>query len=100
IKCKTRQAARVIKKIPIRKYIIMKNLQVILALLMTYVVIWLFYVVTYLLSVGFSYVLNIILHMNVNIWVVGLIIFSVYTVHIFVKNSILNVINIENDEER
>ena len=78
----------------------MKNLQVILALLMTYVVIWLFYVIIYLLSVGFSYVLNIILHMNVNIWVVGLIIFSVYTVHIFVKNSILNVINIENDEER
>ena len=78
----------------------MKNLQVILALLMTYIIIWLFYVVIYLLSVGFSYVLNIILHMNVNIWVVGLIIFSVYTVHIFVKNSILNVINIENDEER
>ena len=78
----------------------MKNLQVILALLMTYVVIWLFYVIIYLLSVGFSYVLNIMLHMNVNIWVVGLIIFSVYTVHIFVKNSILNVINIENDEER
>ena len=78
----------------------MKNLQVVLALLMTYVIIWLFYVVIYLLSVGFSYVLNIILHMNVNIWVVGLVIFSVYTVHIFVKNSILNVINIENDEER
>ena len=78
----------------------MKNLQVILALLMTYVVIWLFYVVIYLLSVGFSYMFNIILHMNVNIWVVGLVIFSVYTVHIFVKNSILNVINIENDEER
>ena len=78
----------------------MKNLQVVLALLMTYFIIWLFYVIIYLLSVGFSYVLNIILHMNVNIWVVGLIIFSVYTVHIFVKNSILNVINIENDEER
>ena len=78
----------------------MKNLQVILALLMTYVVIWLFYVVTYLLSVGFSYVLNIILHMNVNIWVVGLVIFSVYTVHRFAINSILNVISIENDEER
>ena len=78
----------------------MKNLQVVLALLMTYVIIWLFYVGIYLLSVGFSYVLNIILHMNVNIWVVGLVIFSVYTVHIFVKNSILNVINIENDEER
>ena len=78
----------------------MKNLQVILALLMTYIIIWLFYAVIYLLSVGFSYVLNIILHMNVNIWVVGLVIFSVYTVHIFVKNSILNVINIENDEER
>ena len=78
----------------------MKNLQVVLALLMTYVIIWLFYIVIYLLSVGFSYVLNIILHMNVNIWVVGLVIFSVYTVHIFVKNSILNVINIENDEER
>ena len=78
----------------------MKNLQVILALLMTYVVIWLFYVVTYLLSVGFSYMFNIILHMNVNIWVVGLVIFSVYTVHIFVKNSILNVINIENDNNR
>ena len=77
----------------------MKNLQVVLALLMTYFIIWLFYVIIYLLSVGFSYVLNIILHMNVNIWVVGLIIFSVYTVHIFVKNSILNVINIENDEE-
>ena len=78
----------------------MKNLQVILALLMTYIIIWLFYAVIYLLSVGFSYVLNIILHMNVNIWVAGLIIFSVYTVHIFVKKSILNVINIENDEER
>ena len=78
----------------------MKNLQVVLALLMTYVIIWLFYIVIYLLSVGFSYVLNTILHMNVNIWVVGLVIFSVYTVHIFVKNSILNVINIENDEER
>ena len=78
----------------------MKNLQVVLALLMTYVIIWLFYVGIYLLSVGFSYVLNIILHMNVNIWVVGLVIFSVYTVHIFVKNSILNVINIENDEEK
>ena len=78
----------------------MKNLQVVLALLMTYFIIWLFYVIIYLLSVGFSYVLNIMLHMNVNIWVVGLIIFSVYTVHIFVKNSILNVINIENDEER
>ena len=78
----------------------MKNLQVALALLMTYFIIWLFYVIIYLLSVGFSYVLNIILHMNVNIWVVGLVIFSVYTVHIFVKNSILNVINIENDEER
>lgn len=78
----------------------MKNLQVILALLMTYVVIWLFYVVTYLLSVGFSYVLNIILHMNVNIWVVGLVIFSVYTIHRFAINSILNVISIENDEER
>ena len=78
----------------------MKNLQVVLALLMTYVIIWLFYIVIYLLSVGFSYVLNTILHMNVNIWVVGLVIFSVYTVHIFVKNSILNVINIEDDEER
>ena len=78
----------------------MKNLQVILALLMTYVVIWLFYAVIYLLSVGFSYVLNIILHMNVNIWVVGLVIFSVYTIHRFVINSILNVISIENDEER
>ena len=78
----------------------MKNLQVVLALLMIYVVIWLFYVVTYLLSVGFSYVLNIILHMNVNIWVVGLVIFSVYTIHRFAINSILNVINIENDEER
>ena len=78
----------------------MKNLQVILALLMTYVVIWLFYVVTYLLSVGFSYVLNIILHMNVNIWVVGLVIFSVYTVHRFAINSILNVINIENDDDK
>ena len=78
----------------------MKNLQVVLALLMTYVIIWLFYIVIYLLSVGFSYVLNTILHMNVNIWVVGLVIFSVYTVHIFVKNSILNVINIENDEDR
>ena len=78
----------------------MKNLQVVLALLMTYVIIWLFYIVIYLLSVGFSYVLNTILHMNVSIWVVGLVIFSVYTVHIFVKNSILNVINIENDEER
>ena len=78
----------------------MKNLQVVLALLMTYVIIWLFYIVIYLLSVGFSYVLNTILHMNVNIWVVGLVIFSVYTVHIFVKNSILNVINIENDKER
>ena len=76
----------------------MKNLQVVLALLMTYVIIWLFYIVIYLLSVGFSYVLNTILHMNVNIWVVGLVIFSVYTVHIFVKNSILNVINIENDK--
>ena len=78
----------------------MKNLQVILALLMTYVVIWLFYAVIYLLSVGFSYVLNIILHMNVNIWVVGLVIFSVYTIHRFAINSILNVISIENDEER
>ena len=78
----------------------MKNLQVVLALLMTYFIIWLFYVIIYLLSVGFSYVLNIILHMNVNIWVVGLIIFSVYTVHRFAINSILNVINIENDEER
>ena len=76
----------------------MKNLQVILALLMTYVIIWLFYVVTYLLSVGFSYVLNIILHMNVNIWVVGLVIFSVYTIHRFAINSILNVISIENDK--
>ena len=78
----------------------MKNLQVILALLMTYVVIWLFYAVIYLLSVGFSYVLNIILHMNVNIWVVGLVIFSVYTVHRFAINSILNVISIENDNNR
>ena len=78
----------------------MKNLQVVLALLMTYFIIWLFYVIIYLLSVGFSYVLNIILHMNVNIWVVGLIIFSVYTVHRFAINSILNVISIENDEER
>ena len=78
----------------------MKNLQVILALLMTYVVIWLFYVVTYLLSVGFSYVLNIILHMNVNIWVVGLVIFSVYTIHRFAINSILNVISIENDDDK
>ena len=78
----------------------MKNLQVILALLMTYIIIWLFYVVIYLLSVGFSYVLNIILHMNVNIWVVGLVIFSVYTIHRFAINSILNVISIENDEER
>ena len=76
----------------------MKNLQVILALLMTYVVIWLFYAAIYLLSVGFSYVLNIILHMNVNIWVVGLVIFSVYTIHRFAINSILNVISIENDE--
>ena len=76
----------------------MKNLQVVLALLMTYVVIWLFYVIIYLLSVGFSYVLNIILHMNVNIWVVGLIIFSVYTIHRFAINSILNVISIENDK--
>ena len=78
----------------------MKNLQVILALLMTYIIIWLFYAVIYLLSVGFSYVLNIILHMNVNIWVVGLVIFSVYTIHRFAINSILNVISIENDEER
>ena len=78
----------------------MKNLQVILALLMTYVVIWLFYAVIYLLSVGFSYVLNIILHMNVNIWVVGLVIFSVYTIHRFAINSILNVISIENDNNR
>ena len=78
----------------------MKNLQVVLALLMTYVIIWLFYIVIYLLSVGFSYVLNTILHMNVNIWVVGLVIFSVYTIHRFAINSILNVINIENDEER
>ena len=78
----------------------MKNLQVVLALLMTYVIIWLFYIVIYLLSVGFSYVLNIILHMNVNIWVVGLVIFSVYTIHRFAINSILNVISIENDEER
>ena len=76
----------------------MKNLQVILALLMTYIIIWLFYAVIYLLSVGFSYVLNIILHMNVNIWVVGLVIFSVYTIHRFAINSILNVISIENDE--
>ena len=78
----------------------MKNLQVILALLMTYIIIWLFCAVIYLLSVGFSYVLNIILHMNVNIWVVGLVIFSVYTIHRFAINSILNVISIENDEER
>ena len=78
----------------------MKNLQVVLALLMTYFIIWLFYVIIYLLSVGFSYVLNIILHMNVNIWVVGLVIFSVYTIHRFAINSILNVISIENDEER
>ena len=78
----------------------MKNLQVILALLMTYIIIWLFYAAIYLLSVGFSYVLNIILHMNVNIWVVGLVIFSVYTIHRFAINSILNVISIENDEER
>ena len=78
----------------------MKNLQVILALLMTYIIIWLFYAVIYLLSVGFSYVLNIILHMNVNIWVVGLVIFSVHTIHRFAINSILNVISIENDEER
>ena len=78
----------------------MKNLQVVLALLMTYVIIWLFYIVIYLLSVGFSYVLNTILHMNVNIWVVGLVIFSVYTIHRFAINSILNVISIENDEER
>ena len=78
----------------------MKNLQVILALLMTYIIIWLFYAVIYLLSVGFSYVLNIILHMNVNILVVGLVIFSVYTIHRFAINSILNVISIENDEER
>ena len=78
----------------------MKNLQVILALLMTYIIIWLFYAVIYLLSVGFSYVLNIILHMNVNIWAVGLVIFSVYTIHRFAINSILNVISIENDEER
>ena len=78
----------------------MKNLQVILALLMTYVVIWLFYAAIYLLSVGFSYVLNIILHMNVNIWVVGLVIFSVYTIHRFAINSILNVISIENDNNR
>ena len=78
----------------------MKNLQVILALLMTYIIIWLFYVVTYLLSVGFSYMFNIILHMNVNIWVVGLVIFSVYTVHRIAINSILNVINIENDNNR
>ena len=78
----------------------MKNLQVVLALLMTYFIIWLFYVIIYLLSVGFSYVLNIILHMNVNIWVVGLIIFSVYTVHRFAKNSILNVISIENDDDK
>ena len=76
----------------------MKNLQVILALLMTYIIIWLFYAVIYLLSVGFSYVLNIILHMNVNIWVVGLVIFSVYTIHRFAINSILNVISIENDK--
>ena len=76
----------------------MKNLQVILALLMTYFIIWLFYVIIYLLSVGFSYVLNIILHMNVNIWVVGLVIFSVYTIHRFAINSILNVISIENDK--
>lgn len=77
----------------------MKNLQVILVLLMTYIIIWLFYAVIYLLSVGFSYVLNIILHMNVNIWVVGLVIFSVYTIHRFAINSILNVISIENDKE-
>ena len=76
----------------------MKNLQVILALLMTYIIIWLFYAAIYLLSVGFSYVLNIILHMNVNIWVVGLVIFSVYTIHRFAINSILNVISIENDK--
>lgn len=76
----------------------MKNLQVILALLMTYIIIWLFYAVIYLLSVGFSYVLNIILHMNVNIWAVGLVIFSVYTIHRFAINSILNVVSIENDE--
>ena len=76
----------------------MKNLQVILALLMTYIIIWLFYAVIYLLSVGFSYVLNIILNMNVNIWVVGLVIFSVYTIHRFAINSILNVISIENDK--
>ena len=76
----------------------MKNLQVILALLMTYIIIWLFYAVIYLLSVGFSYVLNIILHMNVNIWAVGLVIFSVYTIHRFAINSILNVISIENDK--
>ena len=78
----------------------MKNLPVVLALLMTYITIWLFYIATYLLSVGLTYLLNIIFHMNVNIWVVGLVIFSVYTVHRFSKNSILNVINIENDEER
>lgn len=78
----------------------MKNLQVILALLMTYIIIWFFYAVIYLLSVGFSYVLNIILHMNVNIWVVGLVIFSVYTIHRFAINSILNVISIENDNNR
>lgn len=78
----------------------MKNLQVILALLMTYIIIWLFYAVIYLLSVGFSYVLNIILHMNVNIWVVGLVIFSVYTIHRFAINSILNVISIENDNDK
>ena len=78
----------------------MKNLQVILALLMTYIIIWLFYAAIYLLSVGFSYVLNIILHMNVNIWVVGLVIFSVYTIHRFAINSILNVISIENDNNR
>lgn len=78
----------------------MKNLQVILVLLMTYIIIWLFYAVIYLLSVGFSYVLNIILHMNVNIWVVGLVIFSVYTIHRFAINSILNVISIENDNNR
>lgn len=78
----------------------MKNLQVILALLMTYITIWFFYAVIYLLSVGFSYVLNIILHMNVNIWVVGLVIFSVYTIHRFAINSILNVISIENDNDK